>query len=144
MSPKKSVEKLVVKERTEDRTLFIEFMKGFRLLTETILFISIGAVATAWEKIRKILKSSNDDQPKRPLPPVRLIDSPAPEKIAVKVIAPLLPINDYQQLTAEQAVKRMKGLSPNQLEAVRRFENAHKKRKSVLEGINRLLNREES
>jgi len=144
MNPNKRIEKLVVKERTADRTLFIELIKGLRLITETILFIGVGAVMTAWEKIANILKPVDDHQNNQAHRPSRLINSPALEKIEVKVIVPPLPINDYQKLTADQAIKGMKGLSVNQLEAVRRFENSHKKRKSVLEMINSLLNREEA
>ena len=144
MISKGKIENLVIKERTGEPSVFNQLMKGFRVFTETILFISVGAAVTAWEKIGKILKyepSVNSDQIPTPLGPPK---SSAPEAIKLKVKVPLLPIDNYQQLTADQVIERSKRLSGDQLKTVWLFESTHKKRKSVLEMIERLRERVES
>jgi hypothetical protein len=143
MNPKKKFELLVVKERSGELPLFNQLIKGFLIFTETLLFISVGAVVTAWEKIGKILKPDYDGRSNEPLEPSKLINSPSAEIIKVKIKVPLLPIDDYQLLTADQIIKRMKGLSQEQLETIWLFENAHRNRKSILEMIDRLRDRVE-
>jgi hypothetical protein len=43
-----------------------------------------------------------------------------------------LPITDYDSLSASQVVPRLEGLSPEERDAVRRYESAHRRRKTIL------------
>ncbi|MBB5606156.1 MULTISPECIES: hypothetical protein [unclassified Janthinobacterium] len=50
---------------------------------------------------------------------------------------PNLPIDGYQHLTVAQVRKKLAGLSTAQLRRVRDYEAAHKKRKGVLEALDK-------
>lgn len=50
-----------------------------------------------------------------------------------------VPIPNYDELTAEQASRRILSLQPRQLERVKRYERGHKNRKTVIEAIDRHL-----
>ena len=50
-----------------------------------------------------------------------------------------LPIEDYESLAASQVVDRLPTLTPAELQAVRRFEAAHRGRRTVLGRIEQLL-----
>jgi hypothetical protein len=52
-----------------------------------------------------------------------------------------LAIPDYESLSASQVVPRLAGLTPEQLEAVRRYELAHRHRRTVLGRIEQLAGR---
>lgn len=52
--------------------------------------------------------------------------------------APRPPFDDYQQLSAAQVVARLRGLSAAELDAAATFERAHRRRRTVLGGIERL------
>jgi hypothetical protein len=49
-----------------------------------------------------------------------------------------LAITDYDSLSASQVVTRLAGLSGDELEAVRRYEVAHRGRKTILNKIAQL------
>lgn len=55
--------------------------------------------------------------------PVRVEDAPAVTSLAIP---------DYDSLAASQVVPRLAGLSEDELEAVRRYEAAHRGRKTIL------------
>lgn len=48
-----------------------------------------------------------------------------------------LPIDDYRHLTVAEIKPKLGDLSKKQLEAVRRYERAHKDRKTLLEAIDK-------
>jgi uncharacterized protein DUF2795 len=50
-----------------------------------------------------------------------------------------VPVPGFNELTVEQAAKRLRRLRPDKLRRVRAYELAHKKRKTVLAAIDRLL-----
>ncbi len=50
-----------------------------------------------------------------------------------------LPIPEYRHLNAGEAVSKLKGLSRNQVQRVRDYEQEHKNRKTVLQQIARRL-----
>jgi hypothetical protein len=52
--------------------------------------------------------------------------------------AEVLPIPDYDSLSASQVVSRLRGLAPGQLEAVRAYESATRGRKTILNRIQQL------
>jgi len=68
------------------------------------------------------------------------------ESIVVRRIRPnydtdeaaLLAIPDYDSLAASQVVPRLAGLEPDELEAVRRYEAAHRARRTILNRVAQL------
>lgn len=53
----------------------------------------------------------------------------------------VLPIADYDSLSASQVVSRLRGLTPGQLEAVRAYESATRGRKTILNRVQQLTKR---
>jgi hypothetical protein len=60
-------------------------------------------------------------------------------KSAAAVSAADLPIREYDGLSASQVVSRLTGLSPEELQAVRSYEEASRGRRTVILAIDRLL-----
>ena len=52
--------------------------------------------------------------------------------------AALLAIPDYDSLAASQVVPRLAGLEPDELEAVRQYEAAHRARRTILSRVAQL------
>jgi hypothetical protein len=50
-----------------------------------------------------------------------------------------VPLPGFNEVTVEQAAKRLRRLPPDKLRRVRAYEQAYKKRKTVLAAIDRLL-----
>jgi hypothetical protein len=139
MESKKKIEHLVIKERTNEVTLIYQFVRGLRSLTETAFLISVGAMATLWERFGKILNSKLEEHH---LGRIITPDSSAPpegKEPQGKVKVPLLPIDNYRQLSADQIIRKLKGFSHEELELIRQFESSHKNRKSLLEAVDRSL-----
>lgn len=53
--------------------------------------------------------------------------------------ADALPLEDYESLAASHVVARLTRLSPHELEQIRRFEEAHRGRRTILGKIEQLL-----
>ena len=51
-----------------------------------------------------------------------------------------LPIKDYQHLSVDEASRKLEGCSKKQLEKIRDYEEGHKRRKTMLDQIDRRLN----
>jgi hypothetical protein len=51
---------------------------------------------------------------------------------------PGLPIPGYDSLSASQVVQRLTGLAPDELEAVRAYEDSHRKRRTILGKIDQI------
>jgi hypothetical protein len=73
-------------------------------------------------------------------------DATPEEPVAISIerrddAARTLPIERYDELTAVLVRKSLKGLSPDELRAVRDHEATHAKRKTVLAEVDRLLRR---
>jgi hypothetical protein len=89
---------------------------------------------------------SSEPAPERQ-PAVRLVaTAAAPETAPVVPTAAAedvpssieLPITDYDSLSASQVVPRLDGLAPDERDAVRRYEAAHRGRKTILSKIAQL------
>lgn len=72
-------------------------------------------------------------------------ESPAPEPAATPARsgaeAAELPIPDYDSLAASQVIPRLEGLSSEELDAVARYETAHRGRKTILGKVGQLRDR---
>ena len=84
-------------------------------------------------------------EPTAPAPPVEAVDEPGPSAGAqeIPIVEPVAAevnqaISDYDSLAASQVVPRLAGLSGDELEAVRRYEAAHRGRATVLNRIAQL------
>lgn len=73
-----------------------------------------------------------------PLRPVPARDEAPAEPAEPVPGADELGITDYDVLSASQVVPRLPGLSPAELDAVRRYESAHRGRKTILAKIAQL------
>ena len=73
---------------------------------------------------------------------VEVVDDPAPSVADVEVVAvpsaSELAITDYDSLSASQVVPRLDGLSADERDAVRRYEAAHRGRKTILSKLHQL------
>jgi hypothetical protein len=56
-----------------------------------------------------------------------------------RAAGPAFPIDDYEELTVAQVVKRLEGLSDAQLRQIREFERKHANRKSLLDTLAKAL-----
>ena len=74
-------------------------------------------------------------QPAAPMPAV----APQHPRPAPRQASETLPIEEYQSLAASQVVARLPALTAVELAAVRRFEAAHRGRRTVLGRIDQLL-----
>jgi hypothetical protein len=101
------------------------------------------------ELLDQFLDSSSDESVPTAPPAVAL--SPPPDReieqsIVVRRIHPtydadeaaLLGIPDYDSLSASQVVPRLAGLEPDELEAVRQYEAAHRARRTILSRVAQL------
>ena len=55
--------------------------------------------------------------------------------------ADTLPISDYESLAAIHVVERLRSMSPDEIELIRRFEVAHRSRRTILAKIDQLQGR---
>jgi hypothetical protein len=58
--------------------------------------------------------------------------APPPDRDARRAAAAKLPIPDYDELSASQVVEHLDGLQPEELLAVRAYEDAHRGRRTIL------------
>jgi hypothetical protein len=78
--------------------------------------------------------------PATPAPPAARTP-PATRIRTTATTASALPINNYDTLSASQIVPRLAGLRPEELARVRSYENAHRRRRTILGRIAQLQGR---
>ena len=105
------------------------------------------AVDTGTKEARKRLEGmANGGRPSPPKPAATLVDDvvvaePSPAAaVDVEIVPPAseLAIPDYDSLSASQVVPRLEGLSAEERDAVRRYEEAHRGRKTILSKLHQL------
>lgn len=107
------------------------------------------AVAQGRRELEKRFSRPAAPQAEAPPPPPAPAEAPADEVIPVRIVeeVPLpadvprsedLAIPSYDSLAASQVVSRLAGLAPDELDAVRRYELAHRGRRTVLGRIAQL------
>jgi hypothetical protein len=104
------------------------------------------AVQTGTKEARKRLEGvANGGRPSASKPtPAPTVAEPVVESVAVAVDVEVVPpatelaITDYDSLSASQVVPRLDGLSAEERDAVRRYEAAHRGRKTILSKLNQL------
>lgn len=118
-------------------------------------FFGRMAVRTSGEEARKRIDRATKTDRGRPAPPdgaaapttnvtpIRPVAAPAAAAASAAPPEPVpepdeLGITDYDVLSASQVVPRLPGLSAEELDAVRRYESAHRGRKTILSKIAQL------
>ncbi|MCU1346738.1 MAG: hypothetical protein JWL70_3004 [Acidimicrobiia bacterium] len=110
----------------------------------TARFIGEFAVKQATRQVRQCAdrgRGSKTEAPPAAAEPVSPVVSPVvvPSAPTGAVVAPGdLPLADYDRLAAAQILPRLVGLTADELDAVRRYELAHRARKTVLGKIEQL------
>jgi hypothetical protein len=89
-------------------------------------------VGNARQRAQSFLESINGGD--APAAPAR----PRPEPRPAPAPAVALPIPGYDALSASQVVERLAGLSPDELDAVRAYEGAHRNRRTILGKIDQI------
>jgi uncharacterized protein YdbL (DUF1318 family) len=74
-------------------------------------------------------------EPVEPVAPVEPVEPVAPPA------ADMLPISDYESLAAIHVVERLRSMSSDEIELIRRFEVAHRSRRTILAKIDQLQGR---
>jgi hypothetical protein len=128
--------RISVREKVESRVVIDQFFRGLQTIGVTVFYIGVGAVRMAWEGVEKLWASARHSGAIRPVSAF-FLSQPRPRPVKIKV--PVLPIDNYASLTADEIVKRLEGLAPDQLQFLKSFETEHKNRKTVLEAVNRML-----
>jgi hypothetical protein len=104
-------------------------------------------VGNARLRAQSFLESMNGGEaaapPARPRPAPRPAPAPAPVDVAPaqangSAADAALPIPGYDALSASQVVERLAGLSPDELDAVRAYEGAHRNRRTILGKIDQI------
>jgi hypothetical protein len=107
-------------------------------------------VGNARQRAQSFIDSLNNGDsepaPARPRPAPRPAPKPAPVDVApapgasngASAADPTLPIPGYDALSASQVVERLAGLSPDELDAVRAYEGAHRNRRTILGKIDQI------
>ena len=125
-------------------------MEPIRDAAEQVLLTGIGMGVLLIRGISKTIKVANQagvEMAENPGPIasalLRLVHkSKVPTAEARKTVVPVLPIANYDELTATKIVEHLPGLTSEQLAIVRTYEIEHKKRTTVLKEIDRYANRD--
>jgi hypothetical protein len=139
-SPASAKIRISVRDKVDSRVVLDQLLRGVQTIAETVFYIGVGAVRTAWEGIGRLWATARDAGASRPSD-VGVVSQPRRGSVRIRV--PVLPIDNYSSLTADEVVKRLEGLSPDQLEFLRSYEMEHKNRRTVLEAVNRMRARGE-
>jgi hypothetical protein len=110
--------------------------KGIQLILQAVLFILSGAVVVAWEGFGKL---SHTVYGKGAQYGMDLLKRSAPKPPPQKIKVPMLAIDNYSQLPAEQIISRLEGLSPDELTLIKNFEMGQQNRSVILEAIDKRL-----
>src|SRR5918999_3317916 len=110
--------------------------KGFQYLIQAPLFVIVGAFVALWEMINNLFQTvyqQGIQYTSNPDGSATQQTGPNGQKV------PVLPIDNYSQLSVREITGQLDGLSPEDLQVVKQYERSHKKRASVLETIDRRL-----
>jgi hypothetical protein len=72
---------------------------------------------------------------------VEPVEPVAPVEPVEPLAADMLPISDYESLAAIHVVERLRSMSSDEIELIRRFEVAHRSRRTILAKIDQLQGR---
>jgi hypothetical protein len=112
---------------------------GLDALIRVPLFIIVGFVVVVWEAVNRVLRTVlQQGGPFTAGAPVETrVSGVAPTPVKV----PMMPIDNYSQLDAEEVIARLDTLEAAELAIVRNYEIDHGNRQSVLAAIEQRLTR---
>jgi hypothetical protein len=110
--------------------------KGLQFIVQTPLFIIVGVLVMVWETINKLFHSIYQQG-------AQLAgQAGAPQggsSAAAKIKVPMMPIDNYSQLDADGIVRNLEGLTPAELDVVKKFEMDHGNRQAIIDAIDQRL-----
>jgi hypothetical protein len=111
---------------------------GLETLIRVPLFIIVGFVVVVWEAIARVLRSvlQQSGQLARPGAETRVS-----AVAATPVKVPMMPIDNYSQLDADEIIARLEKLEADELAIVKDYEIDHGNRQAVLDAIEQRLTR---
>lgn len=124
-------------------------LEPVRSIAEDILITSIGVGVLVAQGLGAAVKAANAAgrrAAEHPGPVTRallsLVGKPEASHSTgsqIRMQVPVLPIDDYQELSANEIIARLPQLTPQQLRVVREYEAEHQARAAVTEAIDRQL-----
>ena len=120
-----------------------------RRMAEKVLMVGIGATVLVARGVVAAVNSAaraGEQAAENPGPVLRtLLGLVRPKSVgapaaSARVKVPVVPIEGYDALTGEEAIRRLGTLSAEQLRTLREYEAGTRARAEVLEAIDRLLN----
>ncbi|MBC7238160.1 MAG: hypothetical protein H5T69_20135 [Chloroflexi bacterium] len=123
-------------------------LESVRVVAEDVLLTGIGAAVLLARGVTSALRAANQagiEAAKNPGPVtgalLSLVRKPGkrPAAEGVRVQVPVLPIDNYDQLSAKEILSRLPELSEEQLRVLREYELANARRTTVLKAIDRQL-----
>jgi len=129
-------EKLVIKDHSNQRLFWDKWLSGAQLAMKIVFFIGCGAVVIILERLTHLFKTADGAvTPSATEQPETRSATGQPQRIKV----PMVPIDNYNRLDSSEILRRLTGLSNEQLRIVRAYETRQKNREEVLEAIDRHL-----
>ncbi len=144
---RRMVRRAARRKRAAERTEWLEQkIAQARKLAEEAVVVGYGATLIAKDKLQDLAEEAHElgaEKRDEADPMTRfflqLFSNPPDEKEreTAQVKVPVLPIENYNELTVEEVTARLDNLTADQLKMVRDYETAHKNRKGVVEEIDR-------
>jgi hypothetical protein len=119
-----------------DSYSFSSLGKGFQYLIQAPLFVVVGVFVAIWEMFNNLFQTVYQQGAQYT---AHLSGDGKQEATTNGLKVPMLPIDNYSQLSVKEITTQLDELSPDDLQVVKQYERGHKKRSSVLESIDRRL-----
>jgi hypothetical protein len=107
--------------------------RGLQCIIQTPLFIIVGTLVVIWETVNKLFQMVYSQGAQYSAGLAGAAPAAAPTKVKV----PILPIDNYSRMDADEIIGRLEGLSLAELGVVKNFESSHENRAAILEAIER-------
>jgi len=138
--------------KLEDLDLPKVDMEPVRVAAEQVLLTGIGVGVLLARGLIKAIKAANQagvETAETPGPItnallslVRKPGEASSTEAESKIVVPVLPIANYDELSATKVVEHLPNLTTEQLAIVRKYELEHKKRTTILKAIDRYANKD--
>jgi hypothetical protein len=123
-------------QNVNDSYSFSSLGKGFQYLVQAPLFVLVGVFVAVWEMINNLFQTVYQQGAQYT---AHVSGNGKQEATPNGLKVPMLPIDNYSQLSVREITGQLDGLSPEDLQVVKQYERSHKKRASILETIDRRL-----
>lgn len=110
--------------------------RGLQFLIQTPVFIIVGVIVMIWEAVNKIFSAVYQQGSHLAGQAAR---GQATGASAAHVKVPMMPIDNYSHLSIDEVLSNLEGLSPTELNVVKKFETDHDNRQVILDAIDQRL-----